>query len=136
MLNPETPVGEIQPVLIEADLILVMSVHPGFSGQKFMPETIAKVSEIRKKLDALAIIRMAGSGWRDRSRNIAENERSRRHCLCRSDGGLQTSPQGSHVQVFRHCSAQSFKTKITTASGRDFVVSRNLTLYWRFGSGS
>ena len=53
VLNPETPVGAIQPALREADLILVMSVHPGYSGQSFMPETIAKVSEIRKKLDAL-----------------------------------------------------------------------------------
>lgn len=53
VLNPETPVGKIQPALAEADLILVMSVHPGYSGQRFMPETISKVSEIRKKLDAL-----------------------------------------------------------------------------------
>ena len=53
VLNPETPVGAIQPALREADLILVMSVHPGYSGQSFMPETIAKVSEVRKKLDAL-----------------------------------------------------------------------------------
>src|SRR5215211_1664071 len=53
VLNPETPVGAIQPALTEADLILVMSVHPGYSGQSFMPEAIAKVSEIRKKLDAL-----------------------------------------------------------------------------------
>jgi ribulose-phosphate 3-epimerase len=53
VLNPETPVGAIQPALMEADLILVMSVRPGYSGQSFMPETIAKVSEIRKKLDAV-----------------------------------------------------------------------------------
>lgn len=53
VLNPETPVGKIQPALAEADLILVMSVHPGYSGQRFMPETISKVSEIRKKLNAL-----------------------------------------------------------------------------------
>jgi ribulose-phosphate 3-epimerase len=53
VLNPETPVGAIQPALPEADLVLVMSVHPGYSGQSFMPETIAKVAEIRKKLDAL-----------------------------------------------------------------------------------
>lgn len=53
VLNPETPVGAIQPALAEADLILVMSVHPGYSGQSFIPETIAKVAEIRKKLDAL-----------------------------------------------------------------------------------
>jgi len=53
VLNPETPVGAIQPALMAADLILVMSVHPGYSGQSFMPESIARVSEIRKKLDAL-----------------------------------------------------------------------------------
>jgi ribulose-phosphate 3-epimerase len=53
VLNPETPVGAIQPALPEADLVLVMSVHPGYSGQHFMPEAIKKVSEIRKKLDAL-----------------------------------------------------------------------------------
>ncbi|HEY3476058.1 MAG TPA: ribulose-phosphate 3-epimerase [Anaerolineales bacterium] len=53
VLNPETPVSMIQPALKEADLILVMSVHPGYSGQAFMPETISKVSEIRIKLDAL-----------------------------------------------------------------------------------
>jgi ribulose-phosphate 3-epimerase len=53
VLNPETPVAAIQPALKEADLILVMSVHPGYSGQSFIPETIDKVSEIRKKLDAL-----------------------------------------------------------------------------------
>ena len=53
VLNPETPVGAIQPALKEADLILVMSVHPGYSGQSFMPDSIARVSEIRKKLDAL-----------------------------------------------------------------------------------
>jgi ribulose-phosphate 3-epimerase len=53
VLNPETSVGAIQPFLSEADLVLVMSVHPGYSGQNFIPESIAKVSEIRKKLDAL-----------------------------------------------------------------------------------
>src|SRR6476661_2470409 len=53
VLNPETPVGAIQPALLEADLILVMSVHPGYSGQSFIPESIARVSEVRKKLNAL-----------------------------------------------------------------------------------
>jgi ribulose-phosphate 3-epimerase len=53
VLNPETPVAAIQPALKEAELILVMSVHPGYSGQSFLPETIGKVSEIRQKLNAL-----------------------------------------------------------------------------------
>lgn len=53
VLNPGTPVGAIIPVLHLADLVLVMSVNPGFSGQQFIPEAIAKVADVREKLDAL-----------------------------------------------------------------------------------
>ena len=52
VLNPGTPAGAIEAVLTEADLVLVMSVNPGFSSQKFIPESIAKVAAIRKMLDA------------------------------------------------------------------------------------
>ncbi len=50
-LNPETPVSEVFPYLKDVDMVLVMSVHPGFGGQKFIEETLEKMSEIRKKLD-------------------------------------------------------------------------------------
>lgn len=53
VLNPGTPVEEVEPYLTEADLVLVMSVNPGYSGQSFMPESIAKVAHIRQKLDEL-----------------------------------------------------------------------------------
>jgi len=53
VLNPGTAVGAIEPVLPLADLVLVMSVNPGFGGQEFIPESIARVAEIRKKLAAL-----------------------------------------------------------------------------------
>jgi ribulose-phosphate 3-epimerase len=52
-LNPGTPVSLIEPVLHLADLILVMSVNPGYSGQTFIPETAVKVEVIRKKLDEI-----------------------------------------------------------------------------------
>jgi ribulose-phosphate 3-epimerase len=52
-LNPGTPVVAIQPVLHLADLVLVMSVNPGFSWQSFLPETVSKVAEIRTMLDAI-----------------------------------------------------------------------------------
>lgn len=51
-LNPATPVESIFPALEEVDLVLVMSVVPGFSGQKFMPEALPKVAAIRKRLAA------------------------------------------------------------------------------------
>jgi len=49
-LNPATPVESIFPVLDHVDLILIMSVVPGFSGQKFMPEVLPKVREIKKRI--------------------------------------------------------------------------------------
>ena len=52
-LNPSTPAIAIQPVLHLADLVLVMSVNPGFSGQAYLSEMEAKVAEIRQMLDAI-----------------------------------------------------------------------------------
>ena len=49
-LNPETPVKAIEPYLSMVDMVLVMSVHPGFGGQKFIPESIQKVKEVKKLL--------------------------------------------------------------------------------------
>ncbi len=49
-LNPATPIEHIYPALDEVDLVLVMSVVPGFSGQAFMPEVLGKVRELRPRL--------------------------------------------------------------------------------------
>jgi len=50
-LNPETSVDEVLPVLNLIDLILVMSVNPGFGGQKFIENTLDKVKLLRKEID-------------------------------------------------------------------------------------
>jgi len=50
-LNPETLIDKVLPVLNLIDLVLVMSVNPGFGGQKFMPETLKKVELLRKEID-------------------------------------------------------------------------------------
>lgn len=42
-LNPQTPVGQVEPLLADCDLVLVMSVEPGFGGQKFLPATVEKL---------------------------------------------------------------------------------------------
>ena len=47
-LNPETKIEVIHQYLEEIDLVLVMSVNPGFGGQKFMPEVLNKVKELKK----------------------------------------------------------------------------------------
>ena len=50
-LNPETSVKKVMPVLNSIDLVLVMSVSPGFGGQKFIKETLDKVKILRKEID-------------------------------------------------------------------------------------
>ena len=46
-LNPETKTDIIKKSLIELDLVLIMSVHPGFGGQKFIPEVLSKIKELK-----------------------------------------------------------------------------------------
>lgn len=50
-INPHTSVSVLENVLADLDLVLVMSVNPGFGGQKFIPQTIAKVKALRKMID-------------------------------------------------------------------------------------
>jgi ribulose-phosphate 3-epimerase len=52
-LNPSTPAAMLQPVLPLADLVLVMTVNPGFGGQLFIPEMLPKVAEVRRMLDEI-----------------------------------------------------------------------------------
>ncbi len=47
-LNPETPVSAIEEVAPLCDMVLVMTVHPGFGGQKFMPDAARKVVDVRR----------------------------------------------------------------------------------------
>ena len=51
-LNPSTSVKMLDNILEDVDLVLVMSVNPGFGGQEFIPSSLKKVKEIRKRLDA------------------------------------------------------------------------------------
>ena len=48
---PETPAEKIEHLLAEIDMLLVMSVHPGFGGQKFIPESLDKIRRIRKMIE-------------------------------------------------------------------------------------
>lgn len=76
-LNPATPIEAILPAIELVDLVLVMSVVPGFSGQKFMPEVLSKCEIVKKRLrddqrleidgginhDTIASAKNAGVDW-------------------------------------------------------------------------
>ena len=52
-VNPDTPLEDVQHVLKDVDLLLVMSVHPGFGGQAYIPSSTSKVRRARQMLDGL-----------------------------------------------------------------------------------
>ena len=58
VINPETPADAVRPYIKECDLVLVMSVHPGFGGQKFIPSALDK--EMRDELNPKCIIEIDG----------------------------------------------------------------------------
>ena len=51
-LNPHTPVSVLKDTISDIDLVLIMSVNPGFGGQKFIENTYSKVSELREMIDS------------------------------------------------------------------------------------
>ena len=50
-INPHTPVAALSDVLADIDLVCMMSVNPGFGGQKFIPYTLEKIKQLRKMID-------------------------------------------------------------------------------------
>ena len=54
VFNPATPLDWLDHTLAKLDLVLLMSVNPGFGGQQFIESTLPKISEVRRRIDALA----------------------------------------------------------------------------------
>ncbi len=50
-LNPHTPVAELSDIIQDIDLVCLMSVNPGFGGQKFIPQTIERIKQLRRMID-------------------------------------------------------------------------------------
>ena len=52
MLNPHTPVSSLKHIIDEVDMVLLLSVNPGFGGQKFIPSVLSKAMELRELIDS------------------------------------------------------------------------------------
>ncbi len=52
VINPDTPVSAVESVIDECDMLLLMSVFPGFGGQKFIPEVLEKISQARSLINS------------------------------------------------------------------------------------
>ena len=75
-LNPATPVSSLDCIMELADLILVMTVNPGFGGQKFIPYSLRKITELKKSLTERGLvdtdIQVDGGIYRDNVRGVLD----------------------------------------------------------------
>ena len=89
-LNPATPLALMEEVVPDLDLVLVMSVNPGFGGQSYLPGSTDKIRRVRALLDRHRSARRAGGRRRD-------HHRHHRRSLGRGGGHLR----GRHRRVRR-----------------------------------
>ena len=74
-LNPHTPVSMLEDIICDVDLVLLMSVNPGFGGQKFIPHTFEKVRALRQMIDrrgSKALIQVDGGVGLDNWKQLRE----------------------------------------------------------------
>jgi ribulose-phosphate 3-epimerase len=74
-VNPHTPVSHLQDILSDIDLVCLMSVNPGFGGQQFIPQTLNKIRELRRIIDAQGLqvkIEIDGGVTLDNAKSIIE----------------------------------------------------------------
>ncbi len=94
VINPGTPVSLVEPVLHMVDLVLVLSVNPGYSAQTFLPEVLPKVTAVRRLLEQVnpgAYLEMDGginSDTLPRSINAGANVFVAAHAIFDNPGGI------------------------------------------------
>lgn len=74
-INPDSPLSMIEDVLVDVDLVLIMSVFPGFGGQKFIETSLDKVRELRKMIDncgSKALIEVDGGIQNEQAKLLRE----------------------------------------------------------------
>jgi ribulose-phosphate 3-epimerase len=92
VFNPATPLHHLDHVMDKIDMILIMSVNPGFGGQKFIPEALNKVRAARahRRMDRQARRRdLARGGWRHQGRQYRRGGGGRRRYFRRRVGHLR-----------------------------------------------
>jgi ribulose-phosphate 3-epimerase len=70
--NPETKVEDAVAASLGADLVLCMSIHPGYSGQEFLPESLERIRELRAELHDRVVVQVDGGITKDNLRSVYE----------------------------------------------------------------
>jgi ribulose-phosphate 3-epimerase len=74
-LNPHTPISAIEEIIADVDLVCIMSVNPGFGGQKFIPATVAKIKQLKELItvkNSSALIEVDGGVTLENASSIVQ----------------------------------------------------------------
>ncbi|MFZ9589172.1 MAG: ribulose-phosphate 3-epimerase [Chitinophagaceae bacterium] len=74
-LNPHTPISAVEEIIADVDLICVMSVNPGFGGQKFIPATVSKIKQLKELItskNSSALIEVDGGVTLDNASSLVQ----------------------------------------------------------------
>ena len=102
VFNPATPLSTLDYVMDKVDLILIMSVNPGFGGQKFIPSALAKLAEAKKRI-------------------AAETIKSGREIWLEVDGGVKTD----NIAQIAHAGADTFVAGSAIFGQSDYLATIN-----------
>jgi len=105
-LNPETPAEMIFAVLEEVDLVLVMSVHPGFGGQEFMPQVLEKVKRLRGRMRADQWLQIDGG---IDAKTIGEAAGAGANCFVAGEAIFRADDPAKAISDMRKAAGQSMK---------------------------
>jgi ribulose-phosphate 3-epimerase len=117
-LNPATPLAAIEEILCDVDLVLIMSVNPGFGGQEFIPSSLDKISRARKLLDQIgsqALLEVDGGVKIDNAAQIVQAGAD----VLVSGSAIFSSPDyASTIKAMRQAALTARKTVPGTAAAR------------------
>ena len=106
-LNPATPVHSLQEILADVDLVLIMSVNPGFGGQKFIASCLAKVKAVRQMLDRIGSHALLEVDGGVKAENAAQVLEAGADVLVAGSAIFSGSDYAAHITALRTAGQQA-----------------------------
>jgi ribulose-phosphate 3-epimerase len=102
-VNPDVPLTKVENCFGDIDMVLMMTVFPGFGGQAFIPDVLPKIKEVRKRLDASILVEVDGGVKTD---NIARVVRAGGEVIVSGSGIFKTPSYAETIRQMRKAVGQ------------------------------
>jgi len=114
-LNPATPLGSVEAILPDADLLLIMSVNPGFGGQSFIPSSLQKISQARAMIERVGSRALLEVDGGVKVENAAQIVAAGADILVSGSAIFSSKDYGATITAMRQAGQSPAKTSRTAA---------------------